>query len=161
MVIGCAGSGKTTFAKQLSKNLDIPLVHLDFYFHQEAPKYYDNEEEWKEKVLELASSKRWIIDGNYTSTITLRAKHADTIIFLDYPRKVYLFRVLKRQLLHKKRDDMPEDWKESISFIFLKRVWRYKKDERPIIMREINKHGDKHIVVLKNQNETDQFLADL
>lgn len=34
IVIGCPGSGKTTFAKKLHKNTDLPLYYLDAIWHK-------------------------------------------------------------------------------------------------------------------------------
>lgn len=85
MIIGCGGSGKTTLAKQLSQELNLPLFHLDNYFWQpgwqEAP--YD---EFIEKQYELIMKDSWIIDGNYTRSLSIRLREADTIIFLDISR---------------------------------------------------------------------------
>ena len=33
IVIGCPGSGKTTFAEKLHKNTGLPLFHLDAIWH--------------------------------------------------------------------------------------------------------------------------------
>lgn len=32
MVVGSSGSGKSTFSRQLSKILKVPVYHLDMYF---------------------------------------------------------------------------------------------------------------------------------
>ena len=34
MVIGCPGSGKTTFAEKLHKNRGLPLYYLDAIWHK-------------------------------------------------------------------------------------------------------------------------------
>src|SRR4051812_43283485 len=51
---------------------------------------------------------RWIMDGNYSGTLAARLSRADTIVFLDMPTALCLWRVLCRTLRHigRTRDDM-------------------------------------------------------
>ena len=45
---------------------------------------------------ELVKNEAWIIDGNYGGTMDIRFQAADTILFLDYPRTLCLYRAIKR-----------------------------------------------------------------
>ena len=86
MVIGCGGSGKTTFSQEISKILGMDVIHLDLLFWK--PGWVETEKsKWKQIVKEISSQKQWIIDGNYGSTIDIRLSAADTIIFLDRSSK--------------------------------------------------------------------------
>jgi len=81
LVIGCPGTGKSTFSKQLGNILNIEVIHLDKYFWK--PGWVESsKEEWNETVSKLISKDRWIIDGNYSNTLRLRAEQADEILFL-------------------------------------------------------------------------------
>jgi adenylate kinase family enzyme len=42
------------------------------------------------------SGDSWILDGNYSRTLTERLRARDTIIFLEVPRLTCLWRVLRR-----------------------------------------------------------------
>jgi hypothetical protein len=55
--------------------------------------------EWVARQDQLASGDRWVLDGNYASTLTLRLKRADTIVFLDLPPLLCARRVLRRWAL--------------------------------------------------------------
>src|SRR5688572_22342824 len=95
LVIGSGGAGKSTFAKRLAERLGLPLVHLDAIYWRdgwiETPK-----EEWRGIVARLIGEPRWVMDGNYGGTMDMRLAAADTVIFLDMPRVVCLWRVVKR-----------------------------------------------------------------
>jgi adenylate kinase family enzyme len=93
-------SGKSTFARELGQRLGLPVTHLDALYWRPgwvAPPL----EEWRAQVRQVAERDSWIIDGNYSDTIDLRFARADTIIFLDLPRRTYLRRVLLRTLRYR------------------------------------------------------------
>jgi hypothetical protein len=95
IVIGNNGSGKSYLSKELSAITGLPLIHLDVEFWK--PNWVmPTTDEWIKKQRDIVSKEKWIIDGNHCSTMELRFKTADLIIFLDFNRFVCLFSLLKR-----------------------------------------------------------------
>lgn len=68
MIIGCPGSGKSTFAKKLNQITQIPLYHCDMLYWN-VDKSYVSKEVFVQRLNEIISSDQWIIDGNYGSTM--------------------------------------------------------------------------------------------
>ena len=104
MIIGCPGGGKSTFAKKLKNVLCLPLHHLDMIWHK-PDKTNITREEFDEKLNEIMSSEKWIIDGNYQRTMEMRMEKCDTIFLLDFPLELCISGAMER--VGKKRDDMP------------------------------------------------------
>jgi len=97
MIIGSPGAGKSTFARRLAVLTALPLKHLDAEYW--LPGWIEREPgEWQAKLAALVSEERWIIDGNYGSSLAPRAARADTIIHLDYSTARCLWRASKRVL---------------------------------------------------------------
>ncbi|MDT4954353.1 MAG: hypothetical protein QOJ02_2491 [Acidobacteriota bacterium] len=162
-MIGSGGAGKSTFAKRLGARLKINVVHLDSIYWSpgwvETPKA-----EWLKTVEELLKRESWIIDGNYSSTLELRLQSCDTVIFLDRPRSVCLWRVLKRVLRYwnRSRPDMADDCREKFDLEFIRWVWMFPKKERPKVMKMLKENSQsKKIILLRSQTEVEKFLASL
>jgi adenylate kinase family enzyme len=162
LIIGCAGSGKTTLAKKLSKKLQLPIIHLDKYFWGEnwgRP----TDEEWEKKVWMLCENPTWIMDGNYTDTLPLRLKYASSVIFLDVPRWKCLSRALIRRFRfyhNKKRTDIPEHCKEKLNFSFYSWIWHYPKRSREKTLALLEAYNGAKFY-LKNKHDMKQFIQDL
>src|ERR1700733_4526706 len=109
LIIGINGAGKSTFAKELGKKLNREVIHLDSVYYtsgwQEA---HQTRDEWKQKVRELASREKWIIDGHYNSTLNIRLPAADTIIFFNFNKFRCLYRICKRAIDKVQPFDKPE-----------------------------------------------------
>ena len=88
IVIGCPGSGKSTFSKALHQVTNIPLFHLDNIFWN-ADKTTVEKDIFYERISEVLQKHEWILDGNYISTMEMRMQKSDTVFFLDFPLLSY------------------------------------------------------------------------
>ena len=84
LILGCSGSGKSTLSRQLSKTLDLPVIHLD-QLYWDADWQMKDASDFTQNVANVLEQKRWIMDGNYRSTLPARLAAADLAIFLDMP----------------------------------------------------------------------------
>lgn len=148
--------GKTTFSKKLAQKLNLPLIHLDQHYWK--PNWTKpSSEEWQNTVLNLTKGKVWIMEGNYKSSLNIRIPACDTIIFLDYPRILALWRAIKRYL-QSTRQQRPEigDNREKIDLPFLKWIATYPREK---ILSEIEKYRQKQkLIIIKSPKELDVFL---
>src|SRR5947207_224561 len=161
LVIGPGGAGKSTFAKQLGEILGIEVVHLDSLYWQagwiEPPK-----REWAAKLSEVLGRYAWIIDGNYSGSLQQRLKACDAVVFLDLPRVLCVWRVLKRVARYHNtiRPDMAQGCRERLSFEFLVWIWNYRRKTRPKILKLLQEHeGDREIIRLQSSAQVEQFLS--
>jgi adenylate kinase family enzyme len=163
MVVGCAGSGKTTVARRLGEMLKLPVVYLDFHFWRQGWQSPDHSE-WREQVAALAAMPDWIMDGNYSNTFDLRMPRADSLIWLDYPRGICMGRVLKRTIwgYGRSRPDLPHDCPERFDLAFLRYVWDFPRKHRPRIAGGIEQFGG-HLCMtrLVCDRDVEGFLAGL
>ena len=100
-LVGISGSGKSTLGKKLSKERSLPYFELDSFFHNKGwvP---TPAREFKEKVEAILRSNPngWIIDGNYLSKLDgLVLSQADVVIWFNLPRRVVMYRIIKRSAL--------------------------------------------------------------
>ena len=160
LVIGSGGSGKTTFAQRLAQRSGLPLIHLDsLYWHpgwQATPA-----DTWREKVHELLRADAWIMDGNYGGTLDLRLAACDAVVFLDIPRLVCLWRVLKRQLRYRRagRPELPAGCPERLTWEFVSWIWTYPARRRGVILQRMAAlEGQKRVIILRSPREADRFL---
>ena len=156
-IVGSGGSGKSTLARRLAAKTSLPVVHLDMQFWRPnwemTPK-----DEWIDKQMEMIKPPQWIIDGDYGSTMGLRFTAADLVIFLDIPRIICIYRVLKRR--NKERSDFPDFLEEKFDLTFLKWIWNYPKKNRSIIMKLHEEYPEKPFIIIRNKRELRQILEE-
>ncbi len=161
IVIGSGGAGKSTFSKRLAEALTINVIHLDQLYWK--PNWVEpSKEEWARTVEELLKGESWIMDGNYGGTREMRVRACDTVIFLDMPRYLCLYRVLKRALAYrgKNRPDMAEGCNEKMDIEFVLWVWNYPNRARPLIEAELKQYEDNKMVIrLRSTREVEDFLV--
>lgn len=154
IVIGCPGSGKSTFARALHKITKIPLFYLDMLYWN-ADKTTVDKAVFRKRLSKVLQKDEWIIDGNYNSTMELRMQACDTVIFLDYPVEVCLSGVRERR--GKSRPDMP--WVElEEDAEFMEYIRLFNADSRPRVVALLSQYANKEIHVFKNRLEADDFL---
>ena len=157
IVIGCPGSGKSTFARALHDKTGIPLYHLDMMYWN-ADKTTVEKSVFLERLPAVLEKDKWIIDGNYGSTMELRMAACDTVIFLDYPLDICLDGIKERR--GKPRSDMP--WIETEEDAeFIEFIKSYSEQQKPKVLELLEKYSDKNIVIFKSREQANEFLLQI
>ncbi|MEC9209697.1 MAG: AAA family ATPase [Bacteroidota bacterium] len=160
LVLGCCGAGKSTFSKKLHSILKLELIHLDKYYHK--PNWEEPEKtEWEKTVNSLVEKPSWIMDGNFSETMDIRIKNADTIIYLDYPTLKCFWRVLLRLFKHngRVRSDMATGCKEQLDLEFLYFVLTFNSKNRKETLKRLGSAKEnKRVYIFKSDKEADLFL---
>ncbi|MBR2413093.1 MAG: adenylate kinase [Clostridia bacterium] len=157
IVIGCPGSGKSTFSRALHALTSLPLYHLDL-LKWNSDKTTVSKEVFLERLQNVLVLDKWIIDGNYGSTIELRLKECDTVFFLDYSVEVCIDGIKQRQ--GKPRSDMP--WIETEDDAeFLEFIRNYNSQSRPKVLELLNNYPQKDVFIFKNRKEADEYLNNM
>ena len=155
IVIGCPGSGKTTFAEKLNKVTKLPLFYLDTIWHK-PDKTHISREEFDEKFREISKLEKWIIDGNYSRTMEERIKACDTVFLFDLPVEICLQGAVSR--LGKERYDLP--WIETeLDENFKNAIEKFPAEVLPKIYALVEKYREtKEFVIFKSREEADKFI---
>ncbi|KPB05847.1 topology modulation protein [Bacillus sp. CHD6a] len=162
MVIGVsAGAGKSTFASRLGKALNKNVFNLDAFFWKPGWVQASMEEFTQLQQEMIKNNSTWIVEGNYTATFDLRAEKADTIIYLELPLRVCLYRVIKRWLtnLGKRRPDLGGGCTERMEWGFLKFIiTTYRERKKTMKSRLDYYQEDKLVVRLRGKRAIEYFL---
>lgn len=155
IIIGCPGSGKTTFAEKLQRTINLPLYYLDTIWHK-PDRTHISREEYDKKLSEIFQTEEWIIDGNYSRTIEERIQKSDTIFLFDLPSDVCLKGVIER--LGKERYDVP--WIDTeLDSDFKKQIEEFPDKVLPRIYELLTKYKDgKQVVIFKTRAEADEYI---
>jgi len=162
LLIGAGGSCKSVLAGRIAAQTGLPLIHLDALFWKpgwvETPR-----DEWKQIVEELVRGDAWVMDGNYGGTLDLRLAACDTVVFLDFPPVISIWRVLKRrvQFRNNPRPDAGRDCPEHLNWEFLRWIWTYRKKRRPKILEKLSvaEAKGKQVIVLRDNKELEDFVV--
>lgn len=164
MVVGVsAGAGKSTFARKLSDILQINVYHLDTMYWE--PGWVEAAfEDFKSRQQEVINQQKWIIEGNYRNTFEMRVENADTIIYIEKPLTVCLYRVIKRWLTNigKDRPDRAIGCNEKIDMVFIKFICStYFQRKKKMRQQLQNLKSSKEVFILTTNTEIDSFLQRL
>ena len=157
IIIGCPGSGKSTFSRCLRDKTGLPLYHLDMIWHK-PDKTNVTREEFDKQHTKLLEGESWIIDGHYCRTLSERFEKCDTVFFFDIPVEECISGIESR--VGKKREDIP--WvEEEFDDEFRQFVLDFPKIKLPAVFELIEKHKDKNIITFKSRKEAEDYLLSL
>ena len=139
-VIGCSGAGKSTLVAGLADRLGLPIIHLDAHYWRPG---WDRAT-WttgSRGKRQLFAGDAWVADGNFHSTLPYRCSRADTVVFLDFPRRTCLRGVFGRLLRQygQVRGDMPAGCPERFDWEFTRWVWNFRRDARPRVLEVLRR----------------------
>ena len=146
LIIGPCGSGKSTLARELAPRMGLPLVHMDQLGWQAG--WIETEKaELNVRLAEAVAGEEWLIEGNYGSTLAPRLERADTVIYLDFPIHLCLWRLMRRivTLNGQSRPDMPEGCPERFDAAFFLYVLTWNFGPRPRTEVKLAPYADKVI----------------
>jgi adenylate kinase family enzyme len=159
-VIGCGGSGKTVLARRLGCILDLPVTHLDALYYDDgwnlAPPG-----RFAARQHELVADHRWVIDGNYASTLSIRFARADTVIFLDLPVLTCLWSIAQRRWRYRGGQHADGVY-DRITWSFITYILGYRRSMRPRVNALVAEHGGHaRYVRLISRRQVNRFLQRL
>jgi adenylate kinase family enzyme len=157
-----SGNGKTTVGRLLADRLGVPFLELDSLVH--GPNWTEiSDAELRALVEPVVASEGWVIDGGYRGKIgDLVLAHADVVVWLDLPLRVWLPRLVRRTLRRiRGKERIWNDNKETFRNTFLGRdalipyALRMHFDRRRRYPAELAAYP---VVRLRSQAEVDRFV---
>lgn len=161
LIIGSPGAGKSTLAHAVAARTQLPLYHMDKIHWLPGWIERDRAEALAE-VEQVLDHARWIIDGNYGSSLPIRIQRADTVVWLDYPTHLCLGRALKRWWHYRgrSRPDMTDGCPERLNLEFLLYVlmfrsnWQHRNGQAMAAFSGT-------VLRFKSPDETEKWLTNL
>ena len=160
IIMGNGGAGKSTLARELGAALEVGLTHLDSVCWQ--PGWMPLPESEMRAVQEpLIAPEAWIIEGSFKHVRDACLPAADTIILLDFPLPLCLYRIVKRHFRYagKPRPELGEAYPEIITLNFLWRVVNYALHTRAEVLKKIDQYAQgRKVIILRTPWQVKRFL---
>lgn len=156
IVLGCSGSGKSTFSRKLRDLTGLPLYPLDQIWWN-ADRTHIARDEFDCRLRDVMRTERWILDGDYSRTYEMRFAACDTVIFLDYPTEVCMDGIVGR--VGTVREDIP--WTENrLDPELVKLVQDYREQNRPVVYELMKRYPKERTFVFSSRQEANHWLRD-
>lgn len=156
-IIGGPGTGKSTLAKNLGKEMKLPVYHIDGIHHLKNWEIRPTQER-DAIVSEKVKEPKWIIDGTYKATLEERVINADLVIFLDYSTIAKLKGIISRYFKNKgqEKPEIP-GCKEKMDWEFIQLTMKWNKTKRKIVKDILDRYKDKKILIFKNRRSLNKW----
>lgn len=162
VVVGSSGAGKSTLSRAMGSRTGMPVISLDEHYWRPGWQRPTQQQWRRDQITLLDQHASWIADGNYGSTLDVRLKRADTVVFLDMPRWQCVIQALWRLLKHRGQAIQAAGCPERWSWSFLGYIWSYPTHHRPRLLAAFADHAaDTRILVLRSRRDVRAFLANL
>ncbi len=167
-VLGMTASGKSTLARHLARLLGVPHIELDGIVH--GPNWVDLPNDvFHARTAEALRGDGWVVDGNYSAVRDLTIGQAETVIWLDYPLIVPLWRVFPRTVRRIIRQEElwngnRETWRGALFgrdslVVWILKMHRVRRREFTAVFNA-PEHAHRTLVHLRSPRATNRGLAD-
>ncbi|MHC4957593.1 MAG: P-loop NTPase family protein [Planctomycetota bacterium] len=158
VIVGCGGAGKSTLARRMGELLGLEVINLDHHYWRSGWEPMPDDE-WDAALRKLLDGDAWIMDGNYHRTMSMRFERADTIVFLDLPRRACVWGVLRRQL-RGQTQGIP-GCPDKVDGPFLRWIWTY-PGRRPAVYSTIDRYREgRRVEILRSRRAIAGFVASI
>jgi adenylate kinase family enzyme len=149
VVVGSSGSGKSTLARALADRLGVAHAEIDALHW--GPNWTPADAEvLRERIAAATAGDGWVVDGNYRSAVGDLWRRVDTIVWLDYPLWLILWRLLRRTWRRHSRRELlwggcREQWTRLFStdsiFWWALKTYARRRREFPALLRAEEQGG--------------------
>ncbi|MBB6349449.1 hypothetical protein ACWGH8_39595 [Nonomuraea muscovyensis] len=163
LVAGVSGSGKTTMAQALEGRFKLPRCELDALHHGRG---WVRRPEFESEVDAFSSGACWVTEDQYHSVLhDLLWERADTVVWLDLPRRTVMQRVVRRsiaraatrrELWNGNRESF-RDWLEPEHPI--RWAWSQHERKRVDTLQRVARHPRIAVVRLRTAGEARRWLS--
>ncbi|EOL44295.1 EutP/PduV family microcompartment system protein [Enterococcus caccae] len=155
MIAGPVGSGKTTFAKQLSAEKKIPYYELDNLIWNRLPagdQPYPVEESIQQ-LQEILTEECWIIEGTTTKDWIKPALEAADILFLLLPPyHIRIYRILHRFIKQITKQEKAH-YKPTIHLLKMMFRWNHHFEKKNVFeLQKLIKCSPEKLLIVKSKN---------
>lgn len=158
-IVGCGGSGKSCLALSLGSLLNVTPAHLDGLYYDRNWKPLDRDR-FAELQRDLVTAPRWIIDGNYASSLPIRLQAADTVVFLDLPSWTCLWGIAQRRIRYGGGQHEDIGVYDRITWNVVSYILGYRRRMAPRVRKLIAEHaGNAEVVVLRSHRASRDYLV--
>lgn len=154
LIIGCPGSGKSYFSRELAAATGLPLYHID-KIRWRTDWTLMPREEFLPILREIMERDEWIIDGNYLNSMEYRLGYTDTVFYFDLPTEECLANVEQRK--GKPREDMPDGMIDREDPEFIEFIKNYNRDTKPRVEELLSRFSGE-VIVIKSREDKKQYL---
>ena len=164
VIAGVSGVGKSTLARRVSEALNLPYTEIDGLYHGSG---WTPLAEFLADVELFTREPTWVTEWQYRDARPLLSARADTLVWLDLPSPIAVWRVVSRTITRSRRrlvlwngNTEPGLWhavmnREGIIRWALAHQRSYLRSV-PITERE---HPHLQVVRLRSQREVEAWLA--
>jgi adenylate kinase family enzyme len=167
-VVGTSCSGKTTLSRRLAERFGCPHVELDAIHW--GPNWTEVPPEvFRERALTALSGETWVADGNYSRREQTILRLVDTVVWLDYPLIVVLWRAFARslrrvvrreELWHGNRETLRGHLSRDSMVLWVLQTHRRRRRQYAALAADPD-CAHLHVVRLRSQAQTNRWLASL
>lgn len=141
--------------------LNLPVIHLDGVYY-DADWNTLPQDVFAAVQRDLVLTPRWLVEGNYASTLPIRLAAADTVVFLDLPAVTCLAGIVQRRLRYCGGQHTRDGVYDRLTWSFLRYIWGYRKTMRPRVQRLLAEHsGNVRLITMTSRRQADQFIAQI